>query len=62
MKPVGNLWPQITSFENLLAAARGAARGKRCRADVASFLLNLEPELLRLQRDRRSGWPRSVHL
>jgi hypothetical protein len=55
MKRAGNLWPQITSFENLLGAARDAARGKRSRPDVASFLLNLEPELLRLKRELEGG-------
>jgi retron-type reverse transcriptase len=55
MKRVGNLWPQVVSFENLLAAARDAARGKRSRPDVAWFLLNLEPELLRLRRELESG-------
>jgi retron-type reverse transcriptase len=55
MKRVGNLWPQVVSFENLLAAAKDAARGKRSRSDVAWFLLNLEPELLRLRRELESG-------
>ncbi len=55
MKRVGNLWPQIVSFQNLLGAARDAARGKRSRPDVAWFLLNLETELIRLQREIESG-------
>ena len=28
MKRIGNLWPQITSFENLLGAAEAAAAGQ----------------------------------
>jgi retron-type reverse transcriptase len=48
MKRVGNLWEQVTSFGNLLAAARAAAAGKRQRPDVARFLFNLENELVRL--------------
>ena len=55
MKRVGNLWPALTSFANLLAAAESAAAGKRKRPDVATFLLNLEPELLRLQRELLNG-------
>lgn len=55
MKRVGGLWPQVVSFENLICAARAAARGKRSRPDVAWFLLNLEPELVRLQRSLETG-------
>ena len=55
MKRVGNLWPELTSFSNLLAAANGAAAGKRKRSDVSRFLLNLEPELLQIQRELISG-------
>jgi len=52
---VDTLWPQLVSFENLLQAAHGAARGKRSRPDVATFLLDLEPEVLRLKRELESG-------
>jgi len=55
MKRAGGLWPQVVSFQNLLGAAKAAARGKRNRPDVAFFLLNLEPELVRLQRELESG-------
>jgi hypothetical protein len=55
MKRTGNLWPQITSFSNLLAAAEAAAAGKRKRPDVAAFLLGMEWELLALQRELLSG-------
>jgi RNA-directed DNA polymerase len=55
VKRVGSLWPEVVSFQNLLGAASDAARGKRSRPDVASFLLNLEPELLRLRRELESG-------
>ena len=37
MKRYKNLYPQITSFENLYAAYWAAARGKRSRSDVAAF-------------------------
>jgi retron-type reverse transcriptase len=49
MKRVGNLWPQVTSFENLLLASRKAQRGKRFRDNVLEFNYNLEPELIQLQ-------------
>jgi RNA-directed DNA polymerase len=51
VKRIGHLWPGLTSFSNLLAAAEAAAAGKRKRPDVAAFLLNLEPELSRLRRE-----------
>ena len=51
MKRTGRLWPELTSFPHLLRAAEAAAAGKRKRPDVAAFLLNLEPELVRLQRE-----------
>ncbi len=49
MKRVGNLWPRLTAFANLLKASRRARRGKRGRENVAAFELNLERELCRLQ-------------
>jgi RNA-directed DNA polymerase len=55
MKRVGNLWTQLVSFENLLGAAKSAAKGKRTRPDVADFLLGLEVELIRLQDELESG-------
>jgi retron-type reverse transcriptase len=55
MKRVGNLWQQVVSFENLLAAAQAAARGKRKRPDVARFLMNLEGELAKLREELLDG-------
>jgi retron-type reverse transcriptase len=55
MKRVGNLWSELTSFANMLAAAQAAAAGKRRRPDVAAFLLNLESELLALRRELVNG-------
>lgn len=51
MKRAGNLWNRVVSFENLLAATRAAAAGKRMRPDVARFLLNEELEVVGLQRE-----------
>jgi len=55
MKRTGNLWPQLISFRNLLEAAKKAAAGKRGRPDVAAFNINLEWEILRLQRELAEG-------
>ncbi len=52
---VGNLWPTIVSFKNLARAARRAALGKRRVAGVARFLADLEPNVLRLQRELEDG-------
>jgi retron-type reverse transcriptase len=50
-----NLWPHITSFENLFGAFRRARAGKRLRPDVAAFECDLESNLLGLQRDLLDG-------
>jgi len=55
MKRAGSLWPQLTSWENLLGSALAAARGKRRRPDVARFLFHLEPNLCSLQRELLTG-------
>jgi len=49
-----NLYPRLTSFASLQAAARRAQRGKRYRPAVLAFNANLEAELLRLQEELRS--------
>ena len=51
MKRVGGLWPKILDFDNLLLAFRKARRGKRDQTEVARFELDLEWELLALQRE-----------
>ncbi len=55
MKRIDGIWAKVTSFENLLGAYCKARRGKRRRPDVAEFGLNLERELLALQRALREG-------
>jgi retron-type reverse transcriptase len=55
LKRAGNLWPQLTSWENLHAAVLAAARGKRKRPDVARFLFDLEPNVCALQRELLAG-------
>ncbi len=51
MKRYGNLWSQITAWENLLLASRQAQKGKRFRDNVLAFNHNLEKELLQLQKE-----------
>lgn len=51
MKRHSNLYPQITTFENLLAAAKQAQRQKRYRDPVLAFNHQLEHELLQLQQE-----------
>lgn len=67
MKRVGNLYPQITDFANLLYASRQAQQGKRFRPNILEFNYNLERELLTLQRELISrtyqpGAYRTFHL
>ena len=50
-----DLFGGIASFPALLEAARKAARGKRAKPGAAAFLANLEPEILRLERELGSG-------
>lgn len=51
MKTYKNLFDQIKSFENLLKAARNAARGKRNQPNVLLFFWKLEENLYRLQEE-----------
>ena len=60
MKRHGGLFDRVVTFENLLLAARKAARGKREKPTVARFEFHLEQELFLLQeelatRDYRPG-------
>ena len=55
MKRHGHLFEKVTDYGNLLAAAHRARRGKRDRVEVARFVFHLEPNLLKLQEELRSG-------
>ena len=50
-----DLFDSIAAFSALHAAALRAAKGKRSKPGVAAFLANLEKEVLRLERELRSG-------
>ncbi|MBN1485614.1 MAG: RNA-dependent DNA polymerase [Chloroflexia bacterium] len=54
MKRYKNLYPQVVSFANLHEAYRKAAKGKRGQPNVASFELELEANLFRLQEELES--------
>lgn len=51
MKTFGQLYPQIVAFDNLLAAAHLAMKGKRFQDSVGKFYVRLENELLCLRRE-----------
>lgn len=55
MKRAGDLWPRVTSFENLLDAARKARKGKRFKASTLEFDHRMEEELVALRRELSSG-------
>jgi len=55
MKRAGHLFAQVVAFDALCAAARRAARGLWRNRSVAAFLLDLEPEVLALQRELVGG-------
>jgi len=55
MKRLRDLWPQLIAFDNLWQAWRQARRGKSRSAGAVTFELNLERELLALQRELADG-------
>ncbi len=54
MKRIGNLYPKVYDFENLLLAFQKARKGKRKNKNVAAFEVNMENELLKLQEELSS--------
>ena len=55
MRRAGDLFDGVADFGTLIRAARRAALGKKDRPEVASFLTDLEHEVLRLQRELLEG-------
>ncbi|OFZ80661.1 MAG: hypothetical protein A2583_13585 [Bdellovibrionales bacterium RIFOXYD1_FULL_53_11] len=55
MKRVGGLFDNIASFENILAAAKLAMKGKKSSAACSRFYLNLENEVIELVSELKSG-------
>ncbi len=54
MKRHGNLYPQITNYQNLLSAARKAQKGKRNQEVVSKFIYYREVELEQMQNELES--------
>ncbi len=50
-----DLFPEVTSFDNLLQAFRKAAKGKRKKPEIAAFEYRLEPNLIELREELESG-------
>lgn len=63
MKRVGQLFPIVTSFENLLLAFRKARKGTRTRPEVTEYSFHLEGRLLDLQERLLGGiyQPQAYH-
>jgi len=55
MKRIGNLWPELVSFDNLYRAYRKARRSKRSHLSVERFEHRRELELARLRAELMSG-------
>lgn len=51
MKTFKNLYPEITTFENLFMAFKQARKGKRGKGPVADFEFNFETNLIDLQEE-----------
>ncbi|MBI4651198.1 group II intron reverse transcriptase domain-containing protein [Candidatus Desantisbacteria bacterium] len=51
MKTYNNLFDKIISFSNLLLASQKTQKGKRFKDGIALFNLNLEKELIKLQKE-----------
>jgi len=54
-KHYDHLWHQIISFNNLWWAFKKVARGKRSKSTVTDFEYDLEPNLIQLQEELKSG-------
>lgn len=52
---IHTMWNQLTSFSNLCDAYKKAARRRRYKGDALRFGMNLEHEILLLQKELRSG-------
>ncbi len=55
MKRLDGLWSRVVAFENLWLAWRKARRSKSRTAGAVAFELELEANLLALQRELESG-------
>ena len=51
MKRIGHLFEKIVTFENLMRAAKRAARGKKAKNSVARYVIDMEKEAIKLQEE-----------
>ncbi len=54
-RPTATPFDEFTSFASLITAARRAARGHASSREVASFLVDIESQVLALQRELHTG-------
>ena len=54
-KTIRNVYDKAVSFEKILAAHKKSRRGKREKKEVIKFELNLESEILRLEKELKNG-------
>lgn len=54
-KTIQNVYDDAVSFEKLLKAHKKARRGKREKRGIIIFELNIENELLRLEKELKKG-------
>ena len=54
-KTIRNVYDDAISFEKLLKAHKKARRGKREKREIILFELNLESELIRIEKELKSG-------
>ena len=59
-KTIRNVYEQAISFEKLLMAHKKARREKREKKEVILFELNLESEILKIEKDLREGKYKSL--
>jgi retron-type reverse transcriptase len=51
MKPIKNIYEQISSYENIYQAFLSARKGKRFRGDVMEFTMRLEDNIIAIQNE-----------
>ncbi len=51
MKRIGNIFEELTTFDNLLLASKKAMRRKRNKKTISEFYFNLENEIFEIQNE-----------
>ncbi|HXK50863.1 MAG TPA: reverse transcriptase domain-containing protein, partial [Clostridiales bacterium] len=55
MKRINELYESVTSFENLMSAAKKALKGTKSKTESLEFYFNLESNLIILQNELKTG-------